>query len=722
MKAIRINETGGPEVMRLEEVEVPTPGQGEVLIKVAAAGINYADLAQRQGAYLTPTRTPMTLGFEVAGTVAALGPGVTAPAVGTRVIAFVTGGYAEYATGSVATVVPIPDALDFTHAAAFAVQGLTAYQTLRESGRLQAGESVLINAAAGGVGTLAVQLAKLMGAGTVVGAASNEDKLALIRQLGADAAINYTQTGWVEQVQQATGGRGVDVVLEVAGGTIAEQSLQCLAPFGRMVIIGAASGERPSFSGIQLMYKNLSVVGYWLTAWMSRPDRIAAAVMDLMGYLASGKLHIIVGQTFPLAEAAEAHRAIAETPDDRQSRFAGGMTPHIQHTKEDILMFEPRPEDHFTFGLWTVGNIGRDPFGEPVRAALSPVEIVRLLADIGAYGVNFHDNDLMPIDATPADRDRIVREFKAALAETGMRVPMATTNLFTDPAFRDGAFTANDPAVRAYAVQKTMRAIDLGVEMGAKFYVFWGGREGVETDAAKNPLESLKRFREALNFLSEYVRDQGYELRFALEPKPNEPRGDIYLATTGAMLAFIHTLDHPDMVGVNPEVAHEHMAGLNFLHAVAQAWDAGKLFHIDLNDQAFGRYDQDFRFGAHNPKSAFFLVQFLESVGYQGSRHFDAHAYRTSDAADVKAFAHGCMRTYLILKEKARQFAADAEIQSLLAEIRAGNDDPSLIGPYARERAEVLNAQVFDRVALGQRGQPYERLDQLVIELLLGVR
>ncbi|HEU0000325.1 MAG TPA: NADPH:quinone oxidoreductase family protein [Ktedonobacteraceae bacterium] len=312
MKAIRIHETGGPEVMHLEEVETPTPVQGEVLIKVAAAGVNYADLAQRQGAYLTRTHTPMTMGFEVAGTIAALGPGVSAPPVGTRVIAFVTGGYAEYAVASTATIIPIPETLDFTHAAAFAVQGLTAYQTLRESGRLQAGESVLVQAAAGGVGTLAVQLARLMGAGKVIGTASNEHKLDLVRHLGADAAINYTQDGWVEQVKQATGGRGVDIVLEVVGGAVAEQCLQCLAPFGRMVVIGAASGQRAQFSAVQLMYKNLSVTGYWLTAWMTRPDRIAAAAMELMQYLTSGTLQIVVGQTFPLAEAAEAHRAIAE--------------------------------------------------------------------------------------------------------------------------------------------------------------------------------------------------------------------------------------------------------------------------------------------------------------------------------------------------------------------------------------------------------------------------
>ncbi len=387
------------------------------------------------------------------------------------------------------------------------------------------------------------------------------------------------------------------------------------------------------------------------------------------------------------------------------------------------MMYDPKPEHKFTFGLWTVGNIGRDPFGEPVRAALSPVEIVHLLADVGAWGVNLHDNDLVPIDATPAERDRIVRDFQAALAETGLVVPMATTNLFTDPSFKDGAFTSNDARVRAYALQKTMRSIDLGVELGAKVYVFWGGREGVETDAAKSPAESVKRFREAINFLSEYVRDQGYDLRFALEPKPNEPRGDIYFATVGAMLGFISTLDHPEMVGVNPEMAHEHMAGLNFLHAVAQAWEAGKLFHIDLNDQVIGRYDQDLRFGSQNIKSAFFLVKFLEDVGYDGSRHFDAHAYRTEDLEGVKDFARGCMRTYLILKDKARQFNQDAEIQALLAEINA--DDGSVAeyaGPYARDKAAALKAHEFDRLALGRRGLKVERLDQLTIDLLLGIR
>jgi xylose isomerase len=385
--------------------------------------------------------------------------------------------------------------------------------------------------------------------------------------------------------------------------------------------------------------------------------------------------------------------------------------------------YTPKPEHKFTFGLWTVGSIGRDPFGGPVREAKSPVELVHLLAEVGAYGVNFHDNDLVPIDATPAERDQIVRDFKAALAGTGLCVPMATTNLFNDPIFKDGAFTSNDPKVRAYALQKTMNAIDLGVELGAHIYVFWGGREGTETDAAKNPIESIKRTREAMNFLCDYVLDKKYDLKFALEAKPNEPRGDIYNSTTGHMLAFIETLDHPEMVGVNPEVAHEHMAGLNFTHSVAQAIDAGKLFHIDLNDQAFGRYDQDFRFGAVNLKSAFFLVKLLEDNGYSGSRHFDAHAYRTEDYEGVKDFARGCMRTYLILKEKATQFNADKEIQALLAEINA--EDTAMnqyFGKYSAEKANSLKGHAFDRTAISARGLKYERLDQLTVEILLGVR
>jgi len=385
--------------------------------------------------------------------------------------------------------------------------------------------------------------------------------------------------------------------------------------------------------------------------------------------------------------------------------------------------YQPKPEDKFTFGLWTVGSTGRDPFGGPVREPLSVVELVYLLAEVGAYGVNFHDNDLVPFDATPNERVRIVGDFKKALAATGLVVPMATTNLFGHPVFKDGAFTSNDPKVRKFALQKTMQGIDLGVELGAKLYVFWGGREGVESDATKDPALGLKRFREALNFLTEYVLDQGYDMKFALEAKPNEPRGDIYLPTTGAMLGFIPTLDHPEMVGVNPELAHEHMAGLNFLHAVAQAWDAGKLFHIDLNDQNYARFDQDWRFGSQNIKQSFFLVKFLEDVGYTGSRHFDAHAFRTEDYDGVKDFARGCMRTYLMLEEAAARFNRDAQIQALLAEINA--EDPgmsALDGKYSREKAKAIKAYSFDIPALASRGLHYERLDQLTVDLILGVR
>ncbi|MGH9340884.1 MAG: xylose isomerase [Acidobacteriota bacterium] len=385
--------------------------------------------------------------------------------------------------------------------------------------------------------------------------------------------------------------------------------------------------------------------------------------------------------------------------------------------------YQPRPEHKFTFGLWTVGNPGRDPFGETTRKRIPPPRIAQMLAELGAYGVNFHDNDLVPIDATPQEKKQIVSEFKKALDDHGLKVPMATTNLFTDPVFKDGAFTSHDPDVRAYAVQKTMRAIDLGMELGAEVYVFWGGREGAEVDAAKNAAEALKRFRECLNFLVGYVKDQKYDLKFALEAKPNEPRADIYLPTTGAMLGFISTLDDPEMVGVNPEVAHEHMAGLNFYHAVAQAWEAGKLFHIDLNDQKFSRFDQDLRFGSENIKAAFFLVKFLEDVGYEGPRHFDAHAYRSEDEKGVRDFAAGCMRTYLILKEKACRFNNDAEIQSLVRQIQ---EQESELGPalqaYSSGNAQKILSAHLDRRELTRRPLPYERLDQLTIDLLLGVR
>lgn len=386
----------------------------------------------------------------------------------------------------------------------------------------------------------------------------------------------------------------------------------------------------------------------------------------------------------------------------------------------------PRPEDHFTFGLWTVGNPGRDPFGAPVRAPLPPTKIVHELARLGAYGVNLHDEDLIPFEATPADRERIVRDFKRALAESGMKVPMATTNLFSQPIFREGAFTSNDASVRAFALQKTMRSMDLGVELGAKVYVFWGGREGVETNASKNPQDAFKRFREAMNFLTEYALDSGYDLKFALEAKPNEPRGDIFLPTTGHMLAFISTLDHPEMVGVNPETAHEQMSGLDFSHAVGQALECGKLFHIDLNGQKPGRYDQDLRFASEDQKGAFFLVKLLEDARWDGMRHFDSHAYRTEDETGVWDFAYYSMRSYLILKDKVARFHADGEITQLLRELATrGNDDVAglaLGGKYDRARAAALKAHAFPVDKIAARGYAYERLDQLTTEVLLGVR
>jgi xylose isomerase len=388
-------------------------------------------------------------------------------------------------------------------------------------------------------------------------------------------------------------------------------------------------------------------------------------------------------------------------------------------------LYSPRPEDHFTFGLWTVGNTGRDPFGAPVRAGMTAVHVVEQLSALGAYGVNLHDDDLIAPEGSAGERAQSVREFKAALAATGMRVPMATTNLFGDPVFKEGAFTANDASVRAYALQKTMRAMDLGVELGAETYVFWGGREGVEANASKSPIDAIKRFRECLNFLCEYAIAQRYELRFALEAKPNEPRGDIFLPTSGHMLAFIYTLDHPEMVGLNPEVAHETMAGLDFSHAIGQALEAGKLFHVDLNGQKPGRYDQDLRFASEDAKGAFFLVKLLEDSAWPGMRHFDSHPYRTEDEQGVWEFAHYSMRSYNVLKEKVKRFNADPEIQGLLGALRSLDATPAVLSgsfKFDAARAAALKDHPFDLGRPRSRGYSYERLDQLTSELLWGVR
>ena len=379
----------------------------------------------------------------------------------------------------------------------------------------------------------------------------------------------------------------------------------------------------------------------------------------------------------------------------------------------------PRPEHHFTFGLWTVGNVGRDPFGHEVRPALDPVEAVQRLAELGAYGVNFHDDDLVPYGSSPAEREVVLKRFRKALDDTGMKVPMATTNLFSRPIFKEGAFTANDPQVRRFAVKKTIEAIDLGAELGAEVYVMWGGREGVEADAAKDVRSALDRYKEAVDLCCEHIRDRGLNLRVALEPKPNEPRGDIFLPTVGHALAFIAELEWPDMVGLNPEFAHETMSGLSFSHAVAQTLWHGKLFHIDLNAQRIGKYDQDFRFGAEGIRDAFYTVKLLEDAQWPGMRHFDAHAYRTEDAEGVWDFARGCMRTYLILADKAQRFREDAEIQDALRNAMADRiADPTRPAGGLDE----IRTAAYDEATLAAQGYGHERLDQLVTELLLGVR
>ena len=377
------------------------------------------------------------------------------------------------------------------------------------------------------------------------------------------------------------------------------------------------------------------------------------------------------------------------------------------------------PEHRFTFGLWTVGNPGRDPFGEPTRAPLDPVESVKRLAELGAWGVSLHDNDLVPWGTPAPEAEKIVDRFAAALQETGMGVGFATTNLFGHPAFKDGAFTSNDRGVRRAAIGKTMRAIDLGARLGAEVYDFWGGREGTEAGAAKDPRDALERYREAIDLLADYAVEQGYDLRFAIEPKPNEPRGDIFLPTVGHALHFITTLKRPEMVGVNPEVAHETMAGLSIHHAVGQALWAGKLFHIDLNAQRIGRYDQDFRFGAEDLKETFLLVRLLERAGYDGPLHFDAHAYRNEDAEGVWEFAAGCMRTYEALAERARHFDELPEVQEALAAASVAELGESTVGG---DDAETLKAEVDGLDALAGRGYGNERLDQLVVEALLGLR
>lgn len=379
--------------------------------------------------------------------------------------------------------------------------------------------------------------------------------------------------------------------------------------------------------------------------------------------------------------------------------------------------YTPTPGDRFTFGLWTVGWPARDPFGDATRAPLDPVESLHRLAELGAYGVTFHDDDLLAVEP---DRDRAVAAFTKALAETGLKVPMATTNLFTHPVFKDGAFTSNDRDIRRYALRKVRRNLDLAASLGASVYVCWGGREGAESDAAKDVRSALARYKEALDLLCDYVVEQGYDLRFAIEPKPNEPRGDILLPTIGHALAFIGELERPEMVGLNPEVGHEQMAGLSFTHGIAQALWHGKLFHIDLNGQHGPRYDQDLVFGHGDVKNAFFLVDLLEHGGYTGPRHFDYKPARTEDAEDVWVSAAANMRTYLILREKARRYRADPEVLEALRDSRVGQLAEPTLAPG--ERLATLEDPGFDLDGAAARGLHASRLVQLALEHLLGVR
>ncbi len=382
------------------------------------------------------------------------------------------------------------------------------------------------------------------------------------------------------------------------------------------------------------------------------------------------------------------------------------------------MSLTPTPADKFTFGLWTVGWQARDPFGDATRGALDPVRTVNELAARGAYGVTFHDDDLIPFGSDDASRRGHIDRFKKALAETGMQVPMATTNLFSHPVFKDGAFTSNDRDIRRYALRKAMRNIELAVELGAHTYVCWGGREGAESDAAKDAYVAHERMREAFNVLSQYVLDNGYKIKFAIEPKPNEPRGDIFLPTIGHALAFIYTLDHPELVGLNPEVGHEQMAGLNFVHGIAQALWQKKLFHIDLNGQHGPKFDQDLVFGHGDLKSAFFLVELLERYKYDGPKHFDYKPGRTEDDKGVWDSATANMRTYLALKDRATAYRNDPRVIAAQKDSNIPGLTENTMG--VGESWKDLAKDSFDVESAGARGYQYEALNQLALEHLMG--
>ena len=392
---------------------------------------------------------------------------------------------------------------------------------------------------------------------------------------------------------------------------------------------------------------------------------------------------------------------------------------------EQLMAFEPTTADKFTTGLWCTAFSGREVFGTPVRPPLDPMDNIKGLARIGCYGFAFHDDDLVPFGSSHAETEKILQEAEKVMAGEDIKNTMATCNLFEQPVFKDGAFTSNDARIRAYAIQKSMRAIDLGARLGASVYVMWGGREGLEVEASKNPVESVKRYREAVEFLAHYIRGQGYGMRIAIEPKPNEPRGDIFLATIGHVLAFISTLDPAirDVVGVNPEIQHSRMAGMNTVHEVAQALEMGKLYHFDLGAQKPTRFDQDLRFGSEDIKETFFIVKLLEDNGWSGPHHFDVKPYRADSVDEVFDLVAGCMRSYLVLREKVQRFNADTEIQSMLSNLDWCDDSvSSLTRSYSKENASSLKARSFDLAEMSERKLGYQRLDQLVFDLLTGAR
>jgi xylose isomerase len=389
------------------------------------------------------------------------------------------------------------------------------------------------------------------------------------------------------------------------------------------------------------------------------------------------------------------------------------------------MAYEPTKEDRFTTGLWCTAFSGREVFGVPVRPPLDPLDNIRGLARIGCYGFAYHDDDLVPFGSDLATAERIIGEAQRVMDGEGIKNTMATCNLFEQPVFKDGAFTSNDARVRAFSIQKSLKAIDLGARLGASVYVMWGGREGLEVEASKNPVESVKRYREAVEFLAHYIRGQGYAMRIAIEPKPNEPRGDIFLATIGHVLAFISTLDPAirDLVGVNPEIQHSRMAGMNTVHEVAQALEMGKLYHFDLGAQKPTRFDQDLRFGSEDIKESFFIVKLLEDHAWSGPRHFDVKPYRADTVEEVFDLVAGCMRSYLVLREKVQRFNADSDIRAMLQQLEVKDGGlGALTSSYTSEHASTLKARSFELDAMSERRLGYQRLDQLVFDVLTGAR